>query len=109
MTEIVVALIGQSAVLVALIESVRRRAGRAEKRATEASRQTVPTGNGFATHVREALGRIEREQRELGRDIGGIREELRDDRAAARALAGRITRLETQHGKARQEPHHLDP
>lgn len=82
-------------VLIALIQSNRKLTRRGVNAAEVAAERSEPTGNGWSKKVTEALARIEREQtrqaqalRQQGRDIGGIREEIRIDR---RVLVDHIT------------------
>ncbi len=107
MTEVLVALIGQSAVLVPLLIRASSRAGTAARRAeaaeayaAKASAQTVNTGNGFAAGVLGALDDIKAEQRHMRRDVGGLREEVRTERRergrAHDALAEDIAELRQQ-------------
>lgn len=97
---IVVALI--TAIGAAGIELIRRgnkvsrraaaRAGDAASLAGQAVEQTKATGNGHAKRVENALADILATQREQAKDIGGLREELRDERRERQLLTEYIIR-----------------
>ncbi|PSK95760.1 hypothetical protein CLV30_12812 [Haloactinopolyspora alba] len=90
-TEVAVALVGlvgvlitaSSSVLVAALNRTRgvaNDAATAAKAAVAARDYAQPTGNGYAEDTVATLGRIEQAQTEMGKDIGGLRSELRTDR-----------------------------
>lgn len=67
-------------VLGTLIQSNRKLTRRGMEAAESAADRSEPTGNGFAKNVQASLARIEQVQRQQGRDIGGMREEIRTER-----------------------------
>lgn len=96
--QIIIALIvTMGAVIGPLLLSTRNQAkkatdaGHGAKRAAEtAGRLSEPTSNGFAAGVTHALERIEQAQRQQGRDLGGIRAEMRTEREERIALAAQF-------------------
>lgn len=80
-------------VLVALIQSGRKLTKRGVEAAEVAATRSEPTGNGFAVDVKAALARIEQTQRQQGRDIGGIREEIRLERVERTTLAHAVSKI----------------
>lgn len=80
-------------VLAALIQSNRKLTRRSVDAAEVAAERAEPTGNGFAEQVTTALERIEATQIEHGRDIGGIRQDMRAERIERMALGRVVDRL----------------
>lgn len=79
------------AVMVAMIN-------RTNNNAKKAAAHSEPTGNGFVQEVTEALERIENTQTEQGKDIGGIRGDMRAERTERMALARVVDRLIEKEG-----------
>jgi len=93
---VLIALIGcTQAVLVALVSVLAVRVGRVQRDAAATREQVV---NDHSTNMREENDTRHNETRswfrDLRRDIGGIREELRGLRSTDRALDKRIQQLE---------------
>lgn len=88
-------LIAMAGVIIAYLETNRRQTKKARRASEQAAEQTVPTGNGFAAKVLEEL-------REVRRDVGGMRGELRDVRGELKDVR------REQHHQGRRLDNHLD-
>ncbi len=84
------------------------------KREVKPVREAIEPNHGSS--LKDQVSRIERRQHEMGRSIGGIRDDLRDERAERRALHAdanaehvqinaRLDRLERLRGKPERKRH----